>query len=247
MKQSIMFDLDDTLVHCNKYFYTVLDQFADYMFSWFDSASANRETIRSKQVELDIAGVHLVGFQSERFPQSLLETYHYFSQLLGRRNHRNEEQTLWELGMSVYDIPVEPYPQMEETLQQLALAGHDLHLYTGGDPAIQYRKIDRMGLQRFFGDQIYVRQLKNVSALAVILDEGHFDRSRTWMIGNSARTDIVPALQNGLNAIYLKQEAEWSYNVVPIETMPTGAFYTLSGLHDIPRVIDEYARQASVS
>lgn len=243
MKQTILFDLDDTLVHCNKYFYRVIDRFANLMAEWFRDHGLTAQAVRDKQTEIDIAGVHVLGFKSEHFPQSFIETYRYFSTLYGHASSAAEEDTLWKLGFSVYELETEPYPFMEETLDRLASAGHELHLYTGGEPLIQRRKIERFSLERYFGSRIYIRRHKNVEALENIVRAGGFDRARTWMIGNSIRTDIVPALTAGIHAIHMKAETEWLYNIVGIDVQPKGAFLSLHRLSEIPPAIENHIRQ----
>jgi len=240
MKQTLLFDLDDTLVYCNKYFHRVLDVFADEMASWFGPAGITRDEIASKQTEIDIAGIQIHGFKSEHFPQSMIDTYRYYRQYTGRASSPLEEERIWKLGNSVYDLEIEPYPFMEETLEALANGGHELHLYTGGDYAVQYRKFESLRLDRYFEDRVYVRQHKNKEALERILHDGRFDRASTWMIGNSVRTDVLPALHCGIHAVYLKQEAEWTYNVTPIDARPSGALLTLTELSQVPPAIHDY-------
>lgn len=243
MKQTILFDLDDTLIYCNKYFYFVIDQFSDLMSDWFRGYNVTTAEIRDKQTEIDIAGVHVVGFKSDHFPQSFIDTYRHYSNLVGRRTSPVEEDQLWKLGRSVYEHDVEPYPHMEETLDDLASRGHELHLYTGGELLIQERKIKQMQLERYFGPRIYVRSMKNTEAMENILREGKFNRPDTWMIGNSIRTDVIPALTTGINAIHMKADAEWAYNIVGIDVEPKGAFLTLNKLRDIPTSIHKYLQQ----
>ncbi|QHT61645.1 HAD family hydrolase [Paenibacillus lycopersici] len=240
MKQTILFDLDDTLIYCNKYFFFVIEQFTDCMMDWFRGYGATPEEIRDKQTELDIAGVHIEGFKSDHFPQSFIDTYRYFSHLFGRSKSVLEEDLLWKLGRSVYEFAAEPYPFMEETLDELSGQGHDLHLYTGGELLIQTKKIKQMNLERYFGPRIYVRAKKNTEAMESILQEGQFDRRSTWMIGNSLRTDVIPALTNGINAIHMKTDSEWVYNIVGVDVEPKGAFLTLEQLSDIPDSIRSY-------
>lgn len=240
MRQTLFFDLDDTLVYCNKYFHLVLEQFADFMTTWFGPLGVNRGDILQKHTEIDIAGVQAVGFLGEHFPKSFVDTYRFFRDLTGRPASNQEESRMWELGNSVYEQEVEPYPHMEETLNLLSREGHELHLYTGGEERIQHNKIDRLKLRRFFGNRIYVRQHKNAEALDQILSGGGFDRSATWMIGNSLRTDVLPALQCGIHSVYMKREGEWSYNMIPIETEPPGAFLTLHSLAEVPSSIRKF-------
>ncbi|MDQ6418061.1 HAD hydrolase-like protein [Paenibacillus sp. LHD-117] len=244
MKQQIMFDLDDTLIYCNKYFFFVVDQFVDSMTTWFRGYELVTDgAVRDMQTERDIVLIGNTGFKSEHFPQSFIDTYKHFGDLTGRKRSAVEEDFLWKLGMSVYEHDTEPYPHMEQTLDALADAGHELHLYTGGELLIQQRKIERMNLARYFESRIYIRQLKNNDALEQILSGGTFDRGRTWMIGNSIRTDVVPALTAGIHAIHMRTSEEWHYNVVQINVQPKGAFLTLDKLCDVPDAIQQFIRK----
>lgn len=240
MHQTLLFDLDDTLVYCNKYFFAATDQFLEYMTDWFKEYRISAKEIRDVQAKYDIEGVQVNGFASEHFPQSLQKTYAYFSAQTGRPHAQEEWDILWTIGMNVYKTEVEPYPGMIDTLEQLREQGHELLLYTGGEAVIQQRKIDQMRLSTYFNDRIFIRQHKTAEALNEILTQLHVDRMQTWMIGNSLRTDVVPALTNGLNAIYLKQPNEWAYNMVELSAQPKGAFFTIEKLIEVPLIIQQW-------
>lgn len=238
--QHIIFDLDDTLIHCNKYFNLILGDYLEWMTQWFEPYGVTTEEVRTKQMEIDVAGVTKYGFASANFPQSLIDTYHYFARMHGRDSSSKEEELLLQLGLSVYDQEIEAYPGMVETLEQLRKDGHCLHLYTGGETRIQKRKIEQMRLADYFEDRIYIRQHKNSTALESILKEGSFSLSDTWMIGNSLRTDVVPALTAGINSIYIKQQREWQYNLVELEQESHNVLYTVSALTEVPDIINEH-------
>ncbi|MFC0213283.1 HAD family hydrolase [Paenibacillus chartarius] len=239
--QTILFDLDDTLVHCNKYFEMVIDQFVDEMLSWFSGHGLTPQQVKDKQLEVDLAGVNIHGFKPERFPQSFVETYRLYAEQFGRRTSPDEEQFLMKLGRTVYTYSVEPYPHMAETLDILSDAGHKLFLYTGGDASIQRAKVRDSGLHRYFDDRIFVTLHKNTDFMRSIVTEQGFDTSRTWMIGNSVRTDVIPALEAGLHCIHIPAKNDWHYNVGEVTVSPKGAFLTLSSLQDVPPAIREYA------
>ncbi|WP_055108011.1 HAD family hydrolase [Paenibacillus ihumii] len=239
LHQQIIFDLDDTLIHCNKYFDQILDRFASQLLEWLPAERLTAQDIIAKQIEIDVAGVNKLGFVSSHFAASLVDTYRYFCAMIGRDTRFTEEEQLTRLGMSVYDQEVEPYPGMVDTLNLLSEQGHELHLYTGGDESIQQRKIERMKLSAYFGDRIYIRTHKNAEALEEILQSRHFKRKRTWMIGNSLRTDISPALTAGIHSIYIKHPNEWSYNLVDIKQNADTSMYTVSSLEEVPGIIAE--------
>ncbi|MEF3307131.1 HAD family hydrolase [Paenibacillus sp. GYB003] len=241
-KQTILFDLDDTLIHCNKYFDAVLDQFADLMTTWFHGYRLQTDEVKRKQYEFDSVGVEKLGFAAGHFPQSLVQTYEHYSAMTGRAASAEERERLIELGKSVYEFPnLEPYPNMAETLGALSDQGHELFLYTGGDAAIQESKVKRMGLGAYFGDRLFISAHKTTDVLESILTKQRFDRDKTWMIGNSIRTDVVPALETGINAIHIPAITEWQYNVVDIDVKPKRAFLQLKKLLEVPPAISRYS------
>lgn len=239
-KQTILFDLDDTLIYCNKFFDLVIDQFADQMEMWFHTHHIPLAEIKKKQAEIDLERVLQCGFAPNHFPESFVETYEFYSDMTGRTKSEGEITRLYELGKSVYGHSIEPYPHMYETLTELQAQGHELHLYTGGDPAIQMRKVTEAGLERFFGTRIHVARHKTTEFLEGLIQSHHFDRKSTWMIGNSLRTDVIPALKTGIHAIFMPALQEWSYNNVEVDTEPQGAFFTLSSLSEIPSAMNGY-------
>ncbi|WP_458122200.1 HAD family hydrolase [Paenibacillus sp. Z6-24] len=240
--QHLIFDMDDTLIYCNKYFNLILDEFISLLSGWFADEGLQMHDIRQKQIEIDVAGVHQVGFASEHFPRSLVETYHHFSHLYNRPTSELEERQLRLLGSSVYEKEVEAYPGMVETLEMLQQAGHTLYLYTGGEDAIQQRKIDQMKLTSYFDSRIFIRQHKNVKALEEIITSHLLPRQDTWMIGNSLRSDVQPALQASLNTIYIKHELEWAYDIIQLQAETEQSFHTVSKLTEVPDIIHQSLR-----
>ncbi len=241
-RQHIIFNLDDTLVHCNKYFVQVINRFADQMTDWFPGIP--REQVKQKQLEIDLRSVDKNGLTTEHFPQSFVDTYKYYCELAGREAEETKIDALRRLGESVFQIPVEPLPYMYETLERLKAEGHELYLHTGGDEANQRRKIAQLELAAYFDNRVFVSQYKDTAALEKILKQMKFDRDSTWMVGNSLRTDIVPAVELGIHAIHIPAKLEWEYNVVEVKSEPKGAFLTLNSLQEVPDAIHEYLKQS---
>ena len=94
-----------------------------------------------------------------------------------------------------------------ETLEYLA-ARHDLTLFTKGHPDEQRMKIDRSGLARFFHHAEIVKE-KHVAAYLSLGEAKGFHPPSTWMIGNSPKSDINPALAAGYNAVFLPHPRTW--------------------------------------
>jgi putative hydrolase of the HAD superfamily len=160
-RQTILFDLDDTLIHCNKYFDLVIGQFIQQLETWFAAYGLQSIQIKQKQLEIDISNVNAYGFTLDHFPQSLVQTYHFYCKAFGRTASSQEVRWLEQLGHSVFECEIEPYPYMTETLINLQNAGHHLVLYTGGVEEIQRKKIKAMQLETFFDERIFIRQHKD--------------------------------------------------------------------------------------
>jgi putative hydrolase of the HAD superfamily len=88
---------------------------------------------------------------------------------------------------------------------------------------------------------VFIYEHKNKHALKKVLQSIKTEKHMTWMIGNSLRTDIMPAIELGINAIHIPSEIEWSYNVLDMEIEPGGTFAELESLKRLPDYLRESA------
>ena len=95
-----------------------------------------------------------------------------------------------------------------ETLDYLA-ERHRLILFTKGEPAEQAAKVERSGLQIHF-DAIEIVPEKDVATYRALVNRHHVVKSHGWMVGNSPRSDINPALEAGFNAVFIPHPATWA-------------------------------------
>lgn len=98
-------------------------------------------------------------------------------------------------------------PGVEMTVTELATR-HRLLLFTKGQHDEQQRKLDRSGLAPFFSRVAIAREKDTPSYRRLVADEG-LEPARTFMIGNSPRSDINPALKAGLGAVYIPHPHTW--------------------------------------
>jgi putative hydrolase of the HAD superfamily len=132
---------------------------------------------------------------------------------------------------------------MNETLQRLKKEGHELYLHTGGDEPNQRRKITQLELATFFEHRVFISEHKDTTALKDIMKTEDFDPKITWMVRSSLKTDIMPALEVGINAMHIPPKTEWEYNVEEISVEPKGAFITLNSLNEVPEAIHNYIKE----
>jgi putative hydrolase of the HAD superfamily len=101
-----------------------------------------------------------------------------------------------------------------ETLAELR-SRHDLLLLTKGDQEEQVRKIERSGLASLFRRTLVTPEKNEAAYRGVVADEG-LDPARTWMIGNSPKSDILPALAAGLHAVFIAHPHTWHLEIVAL-------------------------------
>jgi putative hydrolase of the HAD superfamily len=104
-------------------------------------------------------------------------------------------------------------------------------MFTKGHPEEQNRKIDLSGLRLVFAHCEVVRE-KNREAYLRLAEVRGFDHRHTWMIGNSPKSDINPALAAGLRAVYVPHERTWTLEREELRD-PEGRLIVVRGFGDL--------------
>jgi putative hydrolase of the HAD superfamily len=199
-RQFLLIDGDDTLWENNVYFEQAIEAFIDFLAH----SSMTREQVRTALDEVERMNVRVHGYGSASFTKNLQQTYEH----LAERDLRPDEiEHVMQLGQRIANQPVQLMPGVAETVSYLA-SRHDLLLLTKGHPEEQRLKIERSGLESQFTATAVVSE-NAVDTYQAIVQERQLDPMRTWMIGNSPRSDINPALQAGLNAVFIPHEHTW--------------------------------------
>jgi putative hydrolase of the HAD superfamily len=197
----LIFDADDTLWENNVYFERVVDDFV----AWIEHPTRDDATIRATLLDIEAANSATHGYGAAVFLRSLRDC---FARLLERPVDPKEDARLDRLVARLHDHDIELMPDVEHTLA--ALGGrHDLLLLTKGAPADQQRKIDASGLADRFRRALIVPEKDTATYERLIRDED-LDPGTTWMIGNSIKSDIRPALAAGLGAVFIPNENTWA-------------------------------------
>ncbi len=115
---------------------------------------------------------------------------------------------------------------VKETLAYLS-PRHDLFLLTKGDSEEQKLKVERSGIEEYFKEVVIVPE-KDVTTYHRIVSELQIDPQSAWMVGNSPRSDINPALAAGLNAVYIPHPHTWHLEHEEVQPAGEGRLLTLS-------------------
>jgi len=199
-RQFLLIDGDDTLWENNVYFEQAIEAFIDFLAH----SSMSRDQVRAALDEVERINVRVHGYGSASFTRNLRETY---ERLAERDLQPQDIEHVLQLGQRIAGQPVKLLPDVAEAVRYLG-SRHDLMLVTKGHPEEQRLKIERSGLEPFFNATAVVHE-KTEETYRAIVQERQLDPARTWMIGNSPRSDINPALAAGLNAVFIPHEHTW--------------------------------------
>jgi len=198
--QNLLIDADDTLWENNIYFERAIAEFISFLNHRERSPAEIREILN--EVERECIVTHGYGLRS--FTHALVMT---FEQLSVEPITPALHETIHGLARTIAEQPVQILPRVSETLEYLS-PRHRLILVTKGESGEQARKVERSGLKKFFRAVEIVSE-KNVAAYRSILGDHQLDAQRTWMVGNSPKSDINPALGAGLNAVFVPHNDTW--------------------------------------
>jgi putative hydrolase of the HAD superfamily len=198
--QTLLIDADDTLWENNVYFEKAIAEFISFLNHHTYSPVEVREVLND--VERDCIVSHGYGLHS--FAHALAQT---FERLSVEPITPELRQRINGFAHAIAEHPVEFLPEVPETLQYLA-GRHHLILLTKGAIAEQSGKVDRSGIKDYFAAVEIVVE-KNAETYRDVITKYELSGSSTWMIGNSPRSDINPALAVGLNAVFVPHEGTW--------------------------------------
>jgi len=157
--------------------------------------------VLEKLDEIDIGHIHEQGFAKERYPLSLVKTYHYYNKKHGKKIDLEIEKKIADIGWNVFQQVPQRVEGVERILNYLK-DSYFLILATLGDSEVQHKKIISSELKPFFS-AIYILNYKTVEEYQQILDNHNLKKEDTWLIGNSVRSDLNPGLKLGLNCILI--------------------------------------------
>jgi putative hydrolase of the HAD superfamily len=198
--QTLLIDADDTLWENNIYFERAIADFISFLNHRERSPTEIREILND--VERECIVTHGYGLPS--FTRSLVKTFERLSvEPITPALH----ETIHGFARTIAEQPVQMLPRVMETLEYLP-DRHRLILVTKGNFPEQSGKVERSGLKHYFREVEIVPE-KNASTYGRIIDQHRLATEQTWMVGNSPKSDINPALAAGLNAIFVPHDETW--------------------------------------
>lgn len=197
---TLLVDADDTLWENNIYFERAFEEFCELL----GHPSLTPEEVREELDEIERANNRVHGYGAENFGRNLRQC---LDRLATRPVGTGDFEAVNRLTGRILDHPIELIDGVPETLEHLS-ERHELILFTKGEAGEQRRKVERSGLSGYFTHVEVVKE-KDQHTYERFVDARALDVEATWMIGNSPRSDINPALAAGLQAVFVPHARTW--------------------------------------
>lgn len=211
--QTLLIDADDTLWENNIYFERAIAAFIGFLDHKEYTPVEVRQTLNA--VERDTILTHGYGLTS--FTHALVTC---FERLSAEAVTEDKRERIRAFARAIAEQEIELLPGVEETLAELA-GRHKLILMTKGDHAEQAGKLARSGLSELFSSVEVVAE-KDPATYQQVVARLNQPPGSVWMIGNSPKSDINPALAAGLNAVFLFHKDTWVLEHATLDSAPQG-------------------------
>jgi putative hydrolase of the HAD superfamily len=211
--QTLLIDADDTLWENNIYFERAISSFISYL----DHRVHSAEEVRGHLNRVEHATIASQGYGLHSFRKSLITC---FEQLTDKPITPEKHDRIVSFAQSIADQEIELLPNVAPTLADLATR-HRVIMVTKGDPIEQHDKLQRSGLAPHF-NAVEVLPEKHTDAYLMLSAHHGCEACRTWMIGNSPRSDINPALAAGFHAIFIPHDFTWVLEHEVVNQPPSG-------------------------
>jgi putative hydrolase of the HAD superfamily len=211
LPQTLLIDADDTLWENNIYFERAIARFISFLNHHEFSPNQVREVLND--VERECIVTHGYGLHS--FAHALGKTFERLSPVPVTPELHAQVRSF---AATIENHAIEFLPEVLETLMYLR-ERHRLILVTKGALAEQTGKVERSGIREYFRDVEIVAE-KNAASYARIVDQFNLNTTSTWMVGNSPKSDINPALAAGLHAVFVPHGDTWILEHEEINSAP---------------------------
>ena len=212
--QNLLIDADDTLWENNVYFERTIADFIERL----NHQHMSPQEVRLFLNEVERETILERGYGSHSFAHSLVTC---FERLAQQPVTQELHEFIWGFAHRVSTAELEIIAGVPETLDYLNRRGHHLLVMTKGNITEQSGKVERSGLKDYFSAVEIVAE-KNAPSYREIVAKYQFDRENTWMVGNSPKSDINPAMAAGINAVFVPHDMTWILEHEIVNPAPGG-------------------------
>lgn len=212
--QTLLIDCDDTLWENNIYFERTIADFIERL----NHQHMNAQEVRLFLNEVERETIIERGYGSHSFAHSLVTC---FERLAQQPVTAELHEFIWGFAHRVSTSALEIIAGVPETLVYLNRRGHHLVVMTKGNITEQSGKVERSGLKEYFAAVEIVTE-KSAPAYREVVAKYQFEPATTWMVGNSPKSDINPAMAAGINAVFVPHDMTWILEHESVNPAPEG-------------------------
>jgi len=223
----VAFDADDTLWVNEPIFTTAQEKFKDLISKYILN-----QDLEKKLYETEIKNLKIFGYGAKGFTLSMIETA---IELTNGEIKGAEIQKIIDYGKEILSHPVNVLDGVKEVLKQLQ-GKYTLMILTKGDLFDQESKIARSELDKYF-DHFEIVSEKNEETYQGILERYGVNSEQFLMIGNSLRSDILPLVHIGCQAIHIPFHTTWQHEVVKDHELENKEYVTLGDVRELPNFL----------
>jgi putative hydrolase of the HAD superfamily len=230
---AIAFDADDTLWHSESLYAAAQEKYRRLLARYAEAEQIDRVLHQTEMRNLTTYGYGVKGFALSMIEAALELSQH--------RINGNEVQQVLDLAKQMLNTDVELIEGVAKVVAQLAQT-RPLLLITKGDLAHQEAKIEQSGLKPYFRS-IEIVTDKTPQSYAALLTRHHIEPSRFLMIGNSLRSDILPVLEIGGQAVHVPYAITWAHEHVEVPPDQQGRYHELEHIGQLPALVARLAAE----
>ncbi len=223
----IGFDADDTLWHNETYYRLTEERFTSLLSDYADPDHLSERLLEAERVNIAYYGYGIKGFTLSMIQTAL--------EVTENRVPQETIAAILDAGRELLRHPMELLPHAADALAHVAGRYHVV-LITKGDLFDQERKLAQSGLGDHF-DAIEIVSEKTPDTYARIF--GAWADS-AMMIGNSVKSDVIPAIKAGAYGVHVPHGLEWELERAdkPNNHPRYRAITDLSALPDLIRAVE---------
>jgi putative hydrolase of the HAD superfamily len=231
MLTTIGFDADDTLWQNETYFRLTQERFLQRLVD-----HADPDHLHERLVAAERRNLAYYGFGVKGFTLSMIETA---VEVTEGRVPASVIGELIAMGRDLLEHPMELLPHARATVTALS-AEYRLVLITKGDLLHQERKLAQSGLGDLFHGVEIVSDKTEATYRTVFARHGT-GADQAMMVGNSLKSDVIPALQAGSWGVHVPHDLEWAYEAAQPPT-DHRRFHTVNDLCELPDLVERLRR-----
>ncbi len=229
MITTIAFDADDTLWHTERIFISTKSKYTALLAEF-----ADKDFIEQHLDETETGNIKHFGYGIKGFTLSMIETA---CELTEGRITGDKIKEIIGLAKEMLAAPIDVLEGVRETIEELS-KNYRLMVITKGDLLDQETKLARSGLGDYF-DGFEIVPRKDAKIYKYVMRRHALSPEEFLMVGNSLKSDILPVLEAGAQAVFVPYETEWFHEKVTDEELEGKNFGRIETMRELPKWLAE--------